>query len=72
MYVFFFQLFHSRKTSPESFYFKVENVRSIELKDFEDAFSLVRSSVGEEELVGYQTWNKQYGSFPITHDEEAS
>jgi len=38
-----------------------ENVRPIQLKDFEQALKNIRPSVSEQSLKGYEQWNKEYG-----------
>ncbi|EFO22555.2 fidgetin protein [Loa loa] len=40
-----------------------DDIRSISFSDFETAMRFVRPTVVEKDLEGYQTWNKQYGSF---------
>lgn len=42
----------------------VEDVRKVGLGDFEKAVRMVRASVSEGELGGYQEWNERFGSFP--------
>uniref|UniRef100_A0A183AX67 AAA domain-containing protein n=1 Tax=Echinostoma caproni TaxID=27848 RepID=A0A183AX67_9TREM len=41
----------------------LDEVRPVELSDFQAAFSQVRASVSSGDLECYLKWNKQYGSF---------
>ena len=39
-----------------------ESVRSIEYQDFEKSLRQVKSSVAEEELKGYISWDQKFGT----------
>lgn len=39
-----------------------DDVRPVNMEDFEQAFLRVKSSVGEKDLDQYITWNRTYGS----------
>lgn len=41
------------------------NVRSVCVRDFNDAIQMVRASVSTSDLDGYMEWNIKFGSFPI-------
>ncbi|CAH1437790.1 unnamed protein product [Lactuca virosa] len=41
---------------------KMEDMRSVTLKDFKDALKEVRPSVSRNELRIYEEWNNQFGS----------
>lgn len=41
-----------------------ESMPPITMKDFTDAFSHIRPSVAPKELLHYEEWNKEFGSFP--------
>ncbi|VEL33661.1 unnamed protein product [Protopolystoma xenopodis] len=42
-----------------------DQVRAIEICDFESAFGQIRASVSPKDLDHYMAWNTQYGSFQI-------
>lgn len=41
---------------------KMDDMRPVTLKDFEDALQKVRPSVSQNELGRYEDWNNQFGS----------
>ena len=41
---------------------RLEDIRPITLKDFEEAMTQVRASVSEKDLEGYLEWNEQFGT----------
>ena len=38
-------------------------MRPVRRTDFDDALCLVRASVSQKELAGFEEWNAQFGSF---------
>ena len=45
------------------FNIKIEHLREVCLKDFENSIKLVKASVNEKTLSHFQKWNTDYGSF---------
>ncbi|KAJ9540352.1 hypothetical protein OSB04_026858 [Centaurea solstitialis] len=43
---------------------KKEDMRAVNLQDFENALQEVRPSVSLNELGSYEDWNSKFGSFP--------
>lgn len=48
------------------------SVRSVGIRDFNDAIQMVRASVSTSDLDGYMEWNKKFGSFSILEKVESS
>jgi len=47
----------------------VDNIRPLELTDFQDALTNVKASVNTDDLAKFMEWNDKYGSFPIKEED---
>lgn len=50
---------------------QTEDIRPLELRDFEEAIKNVRSTVQQKDLDYFLKWNDDYGSFPIKPEDIA-
>ena len=47
----------------------INNIRPLELTDFQDALTNVKASVNADDLEKFFDWNNKYGSFPIKEED---
>ena len=49
---------------------KLEHLRGVNKKDFDEALITVKPSINEKSIEQYMEWNKNFGSFQIENEEE--